>query len=229
MITTESARPGFTVSDVPRWKRFVAGGLTGIVVWSVCQVLPLGDQVGAATSSSKPRNVVGLGDSLLVRKNSWFRQVCDGGYLGNCTNAGIRGDTTPGMVGRIGADVLSRRPNALVLMGGTNDLPLDTPADETVHRLDTMVQDARAAGITVVLCTVPPRDKFHDQVLVLNTAIRGYALRTDLPLLDMYAAVGTAEGMYGPGLSADGIHPNSRGSARMAQLAEEELPALLKS
>lgn len=202
-----------------------------MLAWGVCQVLPLGPGYAAAypkrPALATPLRVVGLGDSLLVRPGSWFRLACATGEVGACTNAGISGDTTPEMQGRLAVDVLDRRPSAMVLMGGTNDLPRDVPAGRIVERLGEIAGAARTAGITVVVCTVPPRDRYPAQVLALNAAIRAYATSSGLPLLDMYAAVGTRDGRFAAGMSEDGVHPDAAGNARMADLADRTLPALL--
>lgn len=206
----------------------------GLVIWGACQVLPLGPGWASAYPAypaepvrSPPLRVVGLGDSLLVRPDSWFRLVCATGELGACTNAGVSGDTTPGMQSRLASDVLNRQPTAMVLMGGTNDLPLDTPTAQIVDQLAQITTAARSAGIRVVLCTVPPRDRYRAQVIDLNAAIRRYAVDAGLPLLDMYGVIGTPDGTFDTGLSSDGVHPNGAGNARMADLADHRLPALL--
>ncbi|MFI7587850.1 GDSL-type esterase/lipase family protein [Spongisporangium articulatum] len=222
---------------MPWWSKVVTGGVTGLVLWGACQLVPwdagrvydsrVGMDGDVQLASGDRMTVVGLGDSLLVRPDSWFRRVCATGDVGSCENAGVRGDTTSGMYTRLGVDVLERKPSAMVLMGGTNDLRDDTPADVIVGQLDEIVRGAEDHGIRVVLCTVPPRDEYREQALALNDAIRSYAAGHDLKLLDLYSVVGTSEGLYGPGLSDDGIHPNAVGSERMAKLADVELPSLL--
>jgi hypothetical protein len=171
---------------------------------------------------------VALGDSITFNPDSWFRQICSGGVLlQNCMNAGIWGNTTSQMQARLDVDVLVYKPALVFVMGGTNDLKRHESAKDIVRRLDLMVEKAQAVGATTVLCTIPPRNGYGPQVLTLNTAIRHYAARNNIPLLDMYLSVGTRKGVFKPGLTKDGIHPNLRGSDLMTAAAEQQLPTLL--
>lgn len=171
---------------------------------------------------------VGFGDSITVYPKSWFRQVCAAGVvLHNCLNAGIRGNTTTQMLARLDSDVLSYQPTIVTVMGGTNDLQHRESTKSIVHRLDLIIERVRASGAKTVLCTVPPRDGYGKQVLALNVAIRQYAARNDVPLLDFYSLLGTKTGVYKRGLTADGIHPNLRAENLMTARARQQLPALL--
>jgi lysophospholipase L1-like esterase len=171
---------------------------------------------------------VGFGDSITYNAESWFRQVCLGGVvLHNCLNAGIRGNTTTQMLARLDSDALIYRPAIVIVMGGTNDLKRKESTQTILRRLDVMIDRARAAGATTILCTVPPRDNYGKQVLELNTAIRRYATRGNVPLLDLYAPIGTRKGVYKRGLSKDGIHPNLKAADLMTAMAEQQLPGLL--
>ncbi len=171
---------------------------------------------------------VGLGDSITIQSGSWFRQICASAVVvQNCLNAGIRGNTTAQMLARMDSDVLAHQPAIMILMGGTNDLKHRMSTKKTLRRLDTMIDQATEAGAVAVLCTIPPRNRYGKKVLALNTAIRKYAAKTDVPLLDFYGLLGTKTGIFKRGLTRDGVHPNRRAADRMAALAEERLPGLL--
>jgi lysophospholipase L1-like esterase len=172
---------------------------------------------------------IGFGDSITFNADSWFRQVCTGGVLmQNCLNAAIRGNTTTQMMARMESDVLIYQPAVVFVMGGTNDLKRHEDPQKILRRLDQMLDRARAVGATAVLCTIPPRNGgYGREVLALNSAIRRYAARGNVPLLDLYESVGTRKGTYKRGLTKDGIHPNLRASDLMTAAAEQQLPTLL--
>ncbi|MFI7587925.1 GDSL-type esterase/lipase family protein [Spongisporangium articulatum] len=174
--------------------------------------------------------VVGLGDSITFRPQSWFRQTCSIGLIGDCLDAGIVGNTTLQMYARFQTDVVGAGADVMVLMGGTNDMRHGASTAQILKRLKRLVAAAHENGIAVVLATVPARDgaKAGQQVLALNRAIRRWAAAADLPLLDMYGAVGTKSGTYQAGLTDDGLHPNVAGFTRMAAIAEAKLPGLLQ-
>ena len=70
--------------------------------------------------------IICLGDSHtyglgISRSDIWTK--VSGGMLGaEIINKGISGDTTGGMLSRLDKDVFSLKPDAVFLMGGTNDL-----------------------------------------------------------------------------------------------------------
>ncbi|MCD5309302.1 SGNH/GDSL hydrolase family protein [Kineosporia babensis] len=173
------------------------------------------------------RLTVGLGDSITYRAGSWFRRVCGAGVLHTCRDAGIRGDTTAGMLERLDTDVLALKPQVVTVMAGTNDMNYGTSTAETMSNLDQLVTRIADSGAQVVLCTVAPRHRTPKQALALNTAIRKYAKAHRVPLLDTYTVLGTAQGRFKKGLTKDGVHPNAAGMAAMATYAEARLPKLL--
>jgi lysophospholipase L1-like esterase len=170
---------------------------------------------------------VGLGDSITWRPGSWFRRVCGAGVLATCRDAGIRGDSTAGMVARLDTDVLALHPDVVTVMAGTNDLLIDFDAKQTMRNLNEIVSRTRTSGAKVVLCTIPPRNRTPTEVLVLNAAIRKYADTHGVALLDLYPLLGTRAGTFRKGLTHDGVHPNATGMRKMAGYAEQKLPGLI--
>ncbi len=170
---------------------------------------------------------VGLGDSITYRVGSWFRRVCGAGVLSTCRDAGIRGDTTAGMLERLETDVLALNPQVVTIMAGTNDMNYGTSTAETMSNLDQLVTRVSDSGAQVVLCTIAPRHRTPKEALALNTAIRKYAKANRVALLDTYTVLGTANGRFKKGLTKDGVHPNAAGMAAMAAYAETRLPALI--
>jgi lysophospholipase L1-like esterase len=132
------------------------------------------------------------------------------------------------MLARLDVDVLALHPDLVVVMGGTNDLPGRSSTKQIIRRLDLIVDRIERAGAVAVLCTIAPRDRFGSEALALNRAIRRYASRANVPLLDLYDVIGDGHGAYQRGLTPDGVHPNWRAAGLMAVAAERQLRVLLK-
>lgn len=147
------------------------------------------------------------------------------------TNAGFGGETTD--VGR------RRFPNALtpaqdlaVIMEGVNDLNAGVAISSVVSNLRSMVRTAKAAGRLAMLGTVLPCVTVtydymgmplpytkcdNAAVSSLNIQLRVMAQEEGALLADFHASFLSRPDMptY---LSGDGLHPNGKGYARMADL-----------
>ncbi|MBP5154276.1 MAG: GDSL family lipase [Lachnospiraceae bacterium] len=175
--------------------------------------------------------IVCLGDSLSTEygvspRESWiFRLQQDGVH--EWIGAGICGDTTGGMLARLGSDVLSRRPDAAVFMGGSNDIVLSGSFESARLNLMAMVHQAAAAGIRPVVAvpplirSVPPAwypASFGGDLARVSSEyaawLRVFCRSFGLRLLDFAAAfeLGGGHLLYQP----DGLHPNPAGHLVMA-------------
>jgi lysophospholipase L1-like esterase len=183
------------------------------------------------------KRVVFLGDSIT---DFWGRPVGDffpgKGYI----NRGISGQTTPQMLVRFRADVIALEPKVVVILAGTNDISGNTGAATLgmiEDNLSSMTELARAHGIRVVLATLLPVNDYVDglqtsrrpqaEIRALNDWIRSYASREHLVLLDYYPAMVDTSAALKKELSDDGLHPNARGYAVMAPIAQSAVNAAL--
>lgn len=152
---------------------------------------------------------------------------------------GIGGQATSQMLLRFRQDVIALRPKVVVILGGTNDIDNATgpTTPEMTHaNIESMVELARANGITVVLASLLPawdvflHSRVHPAPLIaaMNAWIKDYAARHDIVYLDYYSAMVDSR----PGLKAeltyDGVHPNAAGFAVMAPLAEDAIARALR-
>ena len=134
-------------------------------------------------------------------------------------NAGRSGDTTASALARLDGAVLSRRPRVVLVVLGGNDLLRRLPREQTMENLGTIVTRIRDRGAAVVLATV--------EIGFLNNgdgeAYEALAERTSSALVpDIF------DGILGRrDLMADGIHPNDRGYALMAERIEPALRSLV--
>jgi acyl-CoA thioesterase-1 len=104
--------------------------------------------------------IVCLGDSItfgygVPAKSGWvsLAQMESGHEM---INAGISGDTTGGMLSRFDRDVLSQKPDAVMLLGGINDLIAGCGAGPIRSNVTAMAQQAVARSMRVLIGTLPP-------------------------------------------------------------------------
>ena len=147
---------------------------------------------------------------------------------------GISGQTSPQMLVRFRADVISLRPKAVVLLCGTNDIAGNT-GPSTLEMIEdnimSMAELAKVNGIRVVLCSVLPayafpwKPELHpaEKIIALNQWIKKYAKDNKMIYLDYYSSLVDDKGGMKPDYSKDGVHPNKTGYQVMENLAEAVL------
>jgi lysophospholipase L1-like esterase len=195
--------------------------------------------------AEKERRVVFLGDSIT---DLWVHPEFGGFFPGKpYVGRGIGGQTTPQMLIRFYPDVIRLQPKVVVILAGTNDLAGNTgPMTllETENNLAAMAELAHAHGIRVVLSSVLPVSNYgrdHDgnpidmrikrppeKILELNVWIKKYAAEKGSVYLDYFSATVDDQGLLKKDLSEDGLHPNAKGYAAMAPLAEQAIQTVLK-
>jgi lysophospholipase L1-like esterase len=157
-------------------------------------------------------------------------------------NRGIGGQTTPQMLLRFRPDVIDLAPKVVVILAGTNDIAGNTgpmTLGEIEANLQTMTELARAHGIRVVLSSVLPVNNYTErsklffplrppaQIVELNNWIRDYAAHNGCIYLDYFGAMVDDKGLLQADLAEDGLHPNAKGFAIMAPLAQKAIEQAL--
>jgi lysophospholipase L1-like esterase len=187
------------------------------------------NQKVAAPTPGRPR-VVFFGDSITDwwRLNEYFP---DKDYI----NRGISGQVTSEMLGRLKADVIDLKPQAVVILAGTNDLARGT-APAVIQNNYTMISELLLGrGIKVIWASVLPvhdyrqsenpaylrsRDRQPEQIRALNGWLKNYAAAKGMAYLDYHAALVDGNGMLKAELADDGLHPNAAGYRAMAPLVQ---------
>lgn len=195
--------------------------------------------------AAKETRVVFMGDSIT---DFWVSPEYGGFFPGKpYVDRGISGQTTPQMLIRFQPDVIELKPKVVVILAGTNDLAGNTgpePISEIEDNLASMAQLARANKIRTVLASIlPVSDYGHnregkplvmtdhrppDKILELNSWLKKYAADNKFTYLDYFSAMVDDKGFLKADLSEDGLHPNTKGYAVMAPLAEQAIAASLK-
>src|SRR4051812_18615332 len=197
----------------------------------------------AAPSSSESR-VVFMGDSIT---DGWQQPRYGGFFPGKpYVDRGISGQTTPQMLLRFRPDVLELKPKAVVILGGTNDIAGNTGPmtnEEIEGNLTSMSELAHANKIKVVFASVTPVSAYHvgspnavpqttarpmARIHALNDWMKTYAAAHGDVYLDYFTSMTDATGLMRAELTEDDLHPNARGYAVMAPLAETAIAKALK-
>jgi lysophospholipase L1-like esterase len=148
------------------------------------------------------------------------------------------------MLLRMRPDVIAFHPKAVVILAGTNDIAGNTGpmTDEDIEgNLASMSELAQASGIKVVLSSITPISDYHAQppappmparraparILALNKWLQTYAAAHRHVYLDYFSAMVDERGMMRAELTEDDLHPNARGYAIMAPLAEAAIARAL--
>src|SRR5437762_2768448 len=183
--------------------------------------------------------VVFMGDSIT---DSWDDPKFGGFFPGKpYIDRGISGQTTPQMLIRFRADVIDLRPKVVVILAGTNDLAGNTGPTtlaEIEGNLASMAELAKANSIKMVFASVLPISDYErrngkpinqstrrppEKIRALNEWMKAYAGQNKLIYLDYYSAMIDDKGFLKEELSEDGLHPNAKGYAIMAPLAEASI------
>jgi lysophospholipase L1-like esterase len=185
-----------------------------------------------------------MGDSIT---DSWQQPRFGGFFPGKpYIDRGISGQTTPQMLLRFRRDVIDLKPKAVVILAGTNDISGNTgPAtnEEIQGNLASMSELAHANNIRVVFASITPVSAYHvipsrpvpqtstrpmARIRALNDWMKSYAAARGDVYLDYFSAMVDETGHMRADLTEDDLHPNAKGYAVMAPLAEAAIARALR-
>jgi lysophospholipase L1-like esterase len=173
-----------------------------------------------ATAPAPIYSFVALGDSLTAwPANPWPSRLDSiDPQLRLIHNAGVPGNLTWQMKGRLSADVLAYKPNALFVMGGTNDLAAGVGQATIIANLRAIATTAQSHGIHVFLLTIPP-DSYPamvSRVNALNGAIVALGTSLGVRVTNIYRPLASSAGTYVARYTSDGLHLSSLGAQVVA-------------
>lgn len=186
--------------------------------------------------------IVCIGDSLTYGYgvdpfDSWVRLVRNRTGL-DIINKGINGDTTDGMLYRFEMDVISRKPDTVFMMGGSNDIIMNVDLSIIESNINAMCQLAIKKSIEPIIGIPPNVDvgnvredwanysdfiKVAERLGKYRERLLHYSRNSGIRYLDFYSEIPrhAIEGISG--LYFDGLHLNEMGHRIMADIFYEFL------
>lgn len=154
------------------------------------------------------RTMVFLGDSLTAdgHWSEWFPDA-------SVRNLGREGDTTDGVLARLG-EVVAAAPDEILLLIGTNDLATRQTVEHLVRNTQSIMVDLRRdlPGARMLLQSILPRAReFADQIQTANIHLRQFAATVRAQYLDLWPALALEDGELNPTFSDDRLHLNAAG------------------
>ena len=239
---------GFRPAVPRRFSLLAALALLAAILTS----LPAGASVNSATAQT-PSKLVILGASYA---KSWGTPPLPGYRV---VNRGVGGEQTKGMRARFPKDVVAVRPDVVLIWGHINNITQSNVANATAGQAEAvkkaaredylvMLQQARAAGIDVILATEIPlaesagimneakallgrllgkqsyAERVNLQVRDLNAFVRQLAARQGLRLLDFETVFAPEGGARKPAFATeDRSHVTAAGYEALTAYAVREL------
>jgi len=171
--------------------------------------------------------IVCLGDSLTYGypygpHASWVKHLSKDCGL-KISNSGVNGNTMEDMSARFEKDVLAKKPETLVILGGTNDAcQEEVSCSMTILYLEQMIARARDNKISPVIGLPIPIDDFRINSK-LDRLSREYLLissKFEIPVLDFRVPfIDPDTARIKDNLYLDGVHPNLEGYRVMGETA----------
>ena len=132
-------------------------------------------------------------------------------------NQGISGDTTAGMLDRLGR-VYAAQPEIVVVHGGINDILSGWGEDQVEENLDQIVRSIHEAlpQAKVVVQSLYPiaegEERYFTGIIQrVNACLKARAGELEYVYADVFPALQTSDGRLDSRYSEDGLHPNAAG------------------
>ena len=176
------------------------------------------------------KRIVFMGDSITEEWGNLYPEFFSGNYY---INRGIGGQTTPQMLIRFKPDAIDLKPDAIIILAGTNDIAGNT-GPSTVRMITdnifSMAELAKAHEIKVVLASILPVYQYSwaDDVIdppsmidSVNSKIKEYVENQGLVYLDYYSSMVDDRKGLKLDYTGDGVHPNEAGYKVMSAIADD--------
>ncbi len=190
------------------------------------------DSIKAGFESGLYHTVVAFGDSIVKgyqQPEGWpeiLGRELTLRYPGvSVANAGVSGDTAARGLARLERDVLSLKPDLVLISFGLNDMKNQVPMDRFTTGLKSIVDRLEETGSDVVLLTTTRLQKGAGMVARFspdgyNEGIRKVAEERGVLLIDVYREF---KGLNTPEYLMDVAHPNLMGYKKISEIVLEGL------
>ena len=168
-----------------------------------------------------------------VTRNERWTTLLDRGGGWRVFNCGANAQRTDELLARFPKQVLAKRPDAMFLLGGSNDLFQGFSVSEAIENLRSMIRQARKEGIEVFTATVLPyihpfdppfwenEVDFADVIpkrILLNNSIRALAKETGCRLIELAKPFEELPDQELRALYLDELHCNAQGHRLIADV-----------
>lgn len=183
------------------------------------------------------QRIVFMGDSI----TEFWSALCPEFFAGKpYVNRGISGQTSPQMLVRFRADVITLKPTIVVVLAGANDIAGNTgpsTLEMITDNIFSMAELAKVHQIKVILCSVLPAYDFPwktgsfpaEKIVKLNTMIKKYADANEILYLDYYSALVDERKGLKAAYADDGVHPNKAGYQVMRPIVEKAINEIVST
>jgi len=152
---------------------------------------------------------------------------------------GIGGQISPQLLLRFQQDVIALQPKAVIILAGSNDISGSqghVTNGRIMDNIKSMVELARVHHIKPILCAYLPVNEYPwrkgmepaGKIIALNNAIKAYAARNKLTLLDYFTPLADSHNGQKAELTIDGVHPNAAGYKIMAEATDQAIAKTLQ-
>ena len=136
-------------------------------------------------------------------------------------NRGIAGERSDQILKRFAHDALTDRPQLIVILAGVNDLAQGYPSEWVTGHLQQMYEQAMAAHIQVVACSILPYQGLdalrRERLVGVNRWVEAYSTAHGLLFCDLFHVVANPAHPWLLDGSPDGLHPDVAGYRRMGE------------
>ncbi|MBL6655428.1 MAG: GDSL family lipase [Flavobacteriaceae bacterium] len=173
------------------------------------------------SSPLKKDDIVFLGNSITAEGKNWSARLNNP----KVRNRGIGGDTTDGVLARIG-EIVDSKPTAVFLLIGINDLYNNSIQEPSVNYIaNNIIEIAKkiktnSSDSKVFIQTLLPISKkkstkdyklYNHSIRTINEIIIENQQKKFYSVIDLYALFVNSEGQLEEDLTYDGLHLNEEG------------------
>lgn len=183
------------------------------------------DNFNLLNQTAKQGQMVLIGDSII----ELFPEEIYYGSPIVAYNRGISGDTSDKMLERLEENALSVHPSEILILVGTNDLSRGIDADIIVGNISAAVDKciAGSVGKITVSSLLPVNGSVNSKmvgsrknaaIIAINEKLSRMCVEKNVRYADMFSVLTDADGNFNAEYTYDGLHPNAKGYAIMAEV-----------
>ncbi|MHC4298884.1 MAG: SGNH/GDSL hydrolase family protein [Planctomycetota bacterium] len=209
----QAARRARRVVTSPAGIAVIAGSVAvavGLVIYAARRGAPA--LFGSRPSPGPGRTAV-IGDSIVAHSAGFVQYLDQHVPERSFTNFGIVGQGTESILSDLRNRVIGHGFDEVIIEGGANDLGRPDNIDYITSRLRTIVQEAKAAGLKVVLLPMIPMAQQARLIPAINSVVmsQGRSWGADV-VVDTYSPLDDGRGgIISSYVTPDGIHPTREG------------------